>query len=258
MFPGFSTGEVLHEALVAPRSAIVPLPDTRIIERPGWWQILTPSLTRGGMNEIICDALPEGDAGAIIDEAIEQYRSLGLLFRWTIHPWTTPPDLGDRLARRGLVRSSSFAMARLTAGAGPADEGPITVEHVDLTNVDEFTRVMAGGWESDPAQLHPLHLRMLSDPANRNQLFLARYEGAAAAVGCYIALGRSAYLIGAVVLSPHRGRGLYRALVNARMRHASTRGIELATSVAMADTSAPVLARLGFERACEVTAYSNG
>jgi GNAT superfamily N-acetyltransferase len=254
---GFSTDEVLHELLVAPRAALVPLPDTRIIERPGWWQIVTPSLTRGGMNEVSSDEIPEDTADAIIDETIADYRRLGIRFRWNVRPGVKPADLAERLARRGLVRSESFAMARATSGVPESDGAGITVDEIDLANVDDFTRVLSEGWEMDPAPVDALHRRMLADPARRNQLFIARHEGTAAATAAYVALDRSAYLIGAVALPAFRGRGLYRALVHARLRHAAARGIRLATSNARATTSAPVLARLGFESVCPLQAFSN-
>jgi len=255
---GFSFEDLIDEALVAPRSALVLLPDTQIIERAGWWQIVTPSLTRGGMNEVACTELPEETADAIIDETIMQYKRLGLRFRWTIRPGTKPADLADRLARRGLIATESLVMARATAGA-PAEYEPfVTVEEVNLANVDDFTRVMAEGWGSDPAPLEALHRRMLASPESRNRLFLARYEGTAAAVASYVALKRSAYLIGGVALPAYRGRGLYRALVHARLRHAEARGLGLATSLARAETSAPILTRLGFEAVCAAPTFVNG
>ena len=258
MIPGFTRDELLHALLVAPRSAIVPLADTRIIERPGFWQIVTPSLTRGGMNDVMCTELPEETADAIIDETIASYERLGILFRWTIGPGTKPFDLADRLARRGLQRTESFGVARATSHAASAGAGAVTVEEVSLANVDEFTRVMAEGWKMDAAPLAPLHRRMLADPAQRNHLFLARHEGIAGGVGGYVALERSAHLIGAVALPGLRGRGLYRAIVDARLRHAEARGLALATSVARAETSAPILARLGFETVCSLSTFMNG
>lgn len=257
MIAGFSFEDILHEALVAPRSALVPLPDTQILERPGLWQMITPSLTRGGMNEVVCTELPEDTADQAIDEAIEPYRRLDLRFRWTVRPDSKPADLAERLARRGLLRSESLVMARATAGA-PSEYGEsVTVEEVDLAGVDELTRVMAEGWQVDPGPLGELHRRMLAAPAGRNRFFLARDEGTAAAVASYMAADRSAYLVGAVALPAHRGRGLYRALVHARLRDAESRGLKLATTVAKADTSAPILARLGFETVCTVPTYVN-
>jgi GNAT superfamily N-acetyltransferase len=99
---------------------------------------------------------------------------------------------------------------------------------------------------------------MLTEPARRHHLFIARHEGTAAAIGSYVALERSAYLNGGVVLPAFRGRGLYRALVHARLRDAHARGLALATSVARAETSAPILASLGFETVCSFTFFLNG
>lgn len=67
---------------------------------------------------------------------------------------------------------------------------------------------------------------------------------------------RSIYMMGGVVLPAFRGRGLYRALVDARLALARQRGIELATSLAKSDTSAPILERMGFETYCDLDAYS--
>jgi GNAT superfamily N-acetyltransferase len=257
MLAGFSREDLLHEVLVAPRAALVPLSDSRIIERPGWWQLVTPSLAQGGMNDITCTEIPEADADRIIDETIDSYVRQGIRFRWNVGPDVKPADLADRLARRGLQRSEALAMARATANAPPETEGALSVEEVNLANVEEFGRVMGEGWEVDPAPYDALHRRMLADPARRNRLFLARLDGAAAGTASYAALDRSAYLIGAVVLPAFRGRGLYRALVNARMRHAAALGLTLATSVARVETSAPILAHLGFETVCTVISFSN-
>lgn len=257
MIAGFSFEDILHEALVAPRGALVPLPDTQIIERPGWWQMITPSLTRGGMNEVACTELPEESADAVIDETLATYARQGLRFRWTVRPGARPADLAERLARRGLERSEALVMARSTAGAPAEYDEFVTVEEVGPANVDDFTRVMAEGWGAEPGPLDALHRRLLADPAGRNRLFLARHRGAAAATASYMASERSAYLVGAVALPAHRGRGLYRALVHARLRHAEARGLALATSVARAETSAPILARLGFETVCSVPSFFN-
>lgn len=257
MIAGFTPEEIVHEVLVAPRAALVPLPDTQVIERPGWWQLVTPSLARGGMNEVQCSELTDAEADATIDQTLAFYRGLDIHFRWMVAPGAKPADLAERLERRGLQRSESLVMACATSSAIGEDAPAITIEAVTLANVDDYTRVMAEGWGADAAALDPFHRKMLADPAGRNHLFLARREGAPAAVGSYMALERSAYLVGAVALASHRGRGLYRALVNARMRHAAGRGLPLATSLASATTSAPILTKLGFETVCSIATLSH-
>ncbi|HZI07411.1 MAG TPA: hypothetical protein VEZ71_25560, partial [Archangium sp.] len=139
--------ERLREVLESPRRAFIPLPDTRVIERPGWLQLVTPSLRQGGLNEVAYSALDETEADTVIDETLELYRRLGLRFRWNVGPDSRPADLAERLARRGLRQSEVLGMIRETAGA-PAEAGSdVTVELVDERTVEEFSRTMAEGWE---------------------------------------------------------------------------------------------------------------
>jgi GNAT superfamily N-acetyltransferase len=56
-----------------------------------------------------------------------------------------------------------------------------------------------------------------------------------------------AYLFGAQVFPAFRGRGIYRALVAARLGFLAARGVSLAVTQARAATSAPLLERFGFE-----------
>jgi GNAT superfamily N-acetyltransferase len=55
-----------------------------------------------------------------------------------------------------------------------------------------------------------------------------------------------AYLDGGAVLEPYRGRGLYRALVAARLTYAAEHGATLAFTQGRISTSSPILQRLGF------------
>lgn len=257
MVAGFSKEDIVYQALVAPRAGLVGRSDTQIIERPGWWQIVTPSFTQGGMNEVGCDELPAESCDELIDQTIESYKRLGLLFRWMLGPRTRPVDLAERLARHGLHRSESVAMACATASVVAEAPPAIRVSAVDLANVDDFTEVMAQGWQTSAAPLDELHRRMVDDPSGRHQLFVARHGERLGAAASYVALERSAYLIGAVTLPSCRGLGLYRALVHARLRHARERGLQLATTIARPETSAPILAQLGFTTVCSVPVFSN-
>ncbi|WNG47692.1 GNAT family N-acetyltransferase [Archangium minus] len=250
--------ERLREVLEPPRRAFIPLPDTQVIERPGWLQLITPSLRQGGLNEVAYSALDEKEADAVIDETLEVYRRLGLRFRWSVGPDSRPADLAERLERRGLRRSETLGMIRGTAEAPASPEGDVTVEQVDERTVEEYSRTMVEGWEmDDPAPLLAFNRLVLADPNDRHRLFLARYRGSPAGTAGLVAFERSVYLLGGVVLPAFRERGLYRALVTARLRYAAGRGIPFATSHARASTSAPLLERLGFETLCRFPMFSN-
>lgn len=63
-----------------------------------------------------------------------------------------------------------------------------------------------------------------------------------------------AYLAGGSTLAAWRKRGIYRALVAARARHATVRGTRYLT-VDASDDSAPILRRLGFKAVTTTTPY---
>ena len=69
-------------------------------------------------------------------------------------------------------------------------------------------------------------------------------------VGHYALAGTTVVQMGGVVLPAFRKRGVYRALVAARLADAAARGATLATCQARTETSASLLAKLGFEVVC--------
>jgi ribosomal protein S18 acetylase RimI-like enzyme len=241
--------ELVDEVIVTPRRAFPRLPDLQVIERPGWLQIVTPSMKTGGLNEVIYSLLDVRSADATIDAAIAMYRDLGLKFRWNAGPGSGPADLCERLERRGLAPSWGRGMARSTDDSGPVGD----VIEVDARTLEHYTQVMAAGWDGDGATLRSQHQHMLAN--GRHSLFVGYCDGVPVAAASYVAFERSAFLMGGVVLTPYRGRGLYRALVHKRLAHARARGITLATSHARESTSAPILEKIGFETVCRFPMY---
>jgi GNAT superfamily N-acetyltransferase len=241
--------DLLEEVIVTPRRAFPRLPDLRVIERPGWLQIITPSITTGGLNEVIYSRLDDAEADAAIDTAIAMYRDLGVKFRWNVAPGSSPADLGERLERRGLVASWGRGVARSTEGAGSV----ANVVEVDASTLDDYTHVQAAGWSFDADVLRRQQQHIFAE--GRYRFFVAYCDGVPAAAASYVPFARSAFMMAGVVLPASRGRGLYRALVQARLAHARARGIELATSHAREETSAPILEKLGFETVCRFAMY---
>jgi len=256
VLPAMSRDEILAEIIERPRDAFVPVPDLQIIERPGWRQLVTPSIKRGGLNEVSFARLADGEVDAVIDATIAQYRDLGCKFVWRVGPDSTPVDLPERLARRGLVHGVACGMARST-DMELVDDARITIEPVDRSNVDLYTRTMAAGWAMDSGPLAAVNEQVVRHGAPHH-LFLARFDGEPAATAGSVVFARSVYLLGGVTLDEFRGRGLYRALVATRLQHARARGVLLATSHARAETSAPILERLGFETLCRYDNFSSG
>lgn len=255
MPPAMTDDEVFDEVFVAVRRAFPLLPDLRVIERPGWLQIITPSVRSGGLNEVKHSALTGDDLDQVIDATIAGYRELGLRFRWNAGPGSAPAELGARLADRGLVASPGRGMARATTAPLGALDPAITVEPVTAASLAAYARVVATGWGFDHVATATTTLQIREAPGPAHRMFLARWRGEPAAAASYVALPRSAYLIGGVVLPDHRGRGLYRALVQARLTDAHAHGLALATSHAREATSAPILDGLGFATIARFAMY---
>lgn len=235
----------------APIGAHLVRPDTRIVERPGWYQVVTPSARDGTLNEVVESSLSaDDDVHAIVDRTIAEYAALGLPFRWVVDPASTR-DLGDVLVARGFREWGARAMT--------ADPRVDTIEEVrgvrvvevrDTRALEDFCRVVAVGWELDyHAELERFRA-VLSSTGRHRPTFVAYVDGEAVGAAGSVEHPRSHYLVGAVVLPALRGRGVYRALVRARLRCAAARGGTLVTTQAREATSAPVLERLGFETAC--------
>jgi GNAT superfamily N-acetyltransferase len=252
----WSREQLLREVVLAPRRAFVPLAGTRVIERPGWLQLITPSVPRGGFNDVAYSCLADDEADAVIDATIGEYARLGLEFRWFVGPDSGPADLADRLARRGLVRHEVSGMAcEIQAFDVPPVNPNVAVEQVDVGTEPEFSRVTALGWKMDEPALGAYHRHVLGQPERGHIMFLGRLDSEPAGTASYVAGAHSAYLMGGVVLPAFRGRGLYRALVHARLEHARTRGISLVTCQA-GRMSAPILERLGFETVCPFLVFT--
>jgi GNAT superfamily N-acetyltransferase len=247
--------ELLHELLVVTRRAYLPWSGTQVIERPGWLQLVTPSFSTGGINEVVYAQLDEHEADAVIDATIAQYRELGLRFRWTVTPDCRPHDLAQRLERRGLQRVEVVGMVRTTEPLGGSDDPELRVELVDAANLSEYIELLVTGWGAIAESAEALGREQLADPVARYAMFLARHRGRPVGAACHIAFERSVYLQGGFVLPEFRQRGVYRAMIAARLQHAAARGRGLATVIALRSSSAPLLEHLGFRRMVEFVSY---
>jgi GNAT superfamily N-acetyltransferase len=239
----------LDAAIRAPTGRAMLRPDSRVIERPGWHQVITPSAPGTLFNEIVLSQVEPEDADRVIDEVVAMYLAIGHPVKWCVGPWTRPADFGDRLARRGFTSWEIRGMVcetSLTIGR-PQD---VTVHQVDEATVEPYVALMLRGWSLPPDQA-PLeiesHLAALRARPREAHFFAAEVAGTTVGTTGLILRGDYAYLVGAQVLPEFRGRGIYRALVAARLAFLTRHGISLAVTHAREATSAPILDRLGFE-----------
>jgi len=235
--------------LRAPMGGELVRSDTRIIARPGWYQVVTPSAPGSVLNEIVLSQLEASEAEQAIDEAIALYRQTGHPTKWCVGSWTRPEDFGERLARRGFSSWDVRGMGCDTAVAGTAPRR-VTVGEVAEQGLDSYVAVEQQGWSlpfEDAQSQRAVYLAALRAHPRTVHLFAARLEGAVVGTAGLALRDGYAYLLGAQVLEAARGMGAYRALVAARLVFLRQRGIGYAVTQAREATSAPILEHLGFE-----------
>ena len=230
----------LRACIDAPLGPSASPPDVRVVARDGWFQRITPSARGSWQNEVLISRVAAEDAERVIDQVVAEYRALGKPTKWCTGPWTEPADFGERLARRGF---SSW----VTRGMGCATDARIAASETRVRlvetarDVDAYVRTNARAWSTaeDPVQ------RRAFEAALGNELvaFVAEDAGS----GAILLREGYGYLVGTAVDESARGRGVYRALVAARLAWLRERGIEYAVTQAREETSAPILEHLGFE-----------
>lgn len=241
----------IEETFLAPIGCAVMARDTRIVERDGWYQIITPSSGSVSGNEVVLSRVAARDADDVVRATIATYAAAGVPFRWSVGPLTEPADFGATLEAHGFRPSDGRGMATTPQDwTGAAPRADITVERITPDTLDDFLAASDTGWERavpvrDPAARRDDHVRALA--TGRFHMFVARRDGVLAGSAGFVTKERCAFLVAGAVLAAHRGAGVYRALLDERLRRIADLGLPLATTHARESTSAPILERLGFE-----------
>ncbi len=237
----------IAESFLAPVGSQLPADDLRVIERDGWYQTITPSTRSTQGNEVVYSRVAAAEAERVVRETIAEYAALGLPFKWCVGPLTEPSDFGALLERLGFTSWPIRGMAVEPQRWVPVTRPDVVIERVTAATFDDHFATVVRGWatEIEASGWKASMARRLA--GGRQLMYTARIAGEPVGTAGMILKERSVYLVGGNVLESHRGRGIYRALIDARLRDAADRGFSLATTQAREATSAPILERLGFE-----------
>lgn len=198
------------------------------------------------------------DVAAVLDDALDRVRTeladgtdLAELVAWV--RLDAPDGLESAIVTRGGVGDETVDVLARPAGERPdlalpadvdvrwADDIDTFVDSVHL-NADVF-----GGTRPERASL----ARLFADEQTKLRTggggaVVAYVDDAPVGTGGLTVAGPDGRLWGGGVLPEARGRGVYRALLAARLDYAAARGCELVIVKGRVETSGPILRRAGF------------
>lgn len=202
------------------------------------------------MSFVLYTDLDETTADAAIDDQLAFFLGNRQPFEWKVFAHDRPADMVERLVARGLQAEGPDAIMVLDLNAVPetllrppaADVRRLTdpAQLADIVTVLEPVWGESFDWVHERLGKHMMTPGLLS-------VYVAYVDAAPACAGwVYYSPSQFASLWGGSTLEAYRGRGLYTALMAARVQEARERGRRYVT-VDAGPMSKPILARHGFE-----------
>lgn len=237
-----------------------PAPGVEIIVTARYQITLQPDFPIPGPNSVSWIRCRPDEADEVIREARAAIAPHHLPVMWILDPGTEPHDLGDYLATLGVqpdrhAPESAVMVLPIDASVERAATSGLEIHDAlaDLATLSSADAVAAEAFMSevrgdDPDYTQMLERRRLNWLAAGNRhVLLATVDGEPAGTAGLTVYAQGAIINGGSVRPKFRGRGVYRALVAARLEIAR-RGGAAGLSVWGGPMSAPILTRLGFQK----------
>lgn len=232
---------------------------------PGMRRDVTDSIIRHvrpapGMSTIIFSDLDSTTADAVIREQIAYFRSINQSFAWKVCSGDQPSDLIERLRAHGCVIDEVEAVMVLDLAETPtALQAPISADVRAITKRTDLRDVIAVEhtvWNQNCDWITERLGDHLDIPGYLN-VYVAYIDERPASAGWIYFSEQSQFasLWGGSTIAEYRGRGLYTALLAARIQAAIRRGYRYVT-IDAGPMSRPIVARHGFHviaHACDCT-----
>lgn len=266
---------VISELFTAAYGTQILTRGTRVIQRPGWYQVVSPGSPVPARNEVIHSAIAPDKVEHVVSDVMAEYATIPTPFKWCMSPLTKPINLPEILTERGFsswrTRDMYFEIdvsdpqLPATTSHNRASDGLFSIESVTTQNLSEYIECFFQGWwldreatDADKASLKEDVLWAFEHQGGQASYYLARVGGEPAATAGLFLKEHSGYLTGGNILKRFRGGGLYRRLVNHRLRVIAESGRNLAITGARESTSAPLLEKLGFKTAFRTSVFQYG
>lgn len=228
------------------------------IEYPGLMKEVTGGVVRFSGpaehehgNFVLFGRFAERHSDEVIEEQIAHYARLGRPFEWRVCTHDVPPDMRERLMGHGFKPRQRDAVMVLNVRTAPA--ALLQPVEADVRRVTErsrlraLTRLLATEYGADFSGLEKLLAEDMAERPTYSSVYLA-YAGGQPVGAAWIQFppnSQFATLWGGTVATAYRGRGLYQALLAARLQESIHRGCGLLTVEATKQTR-PLAEKFGF------------
>jgi GNAT superfamily N-acetyltransferase len=165
----------------------------------------------------------------------------------------SPPGVEEALVEHGGTIDETLDVLALDLGAGQPDLGSHDVElrwGTDVVTARDAlsigVEVFGGAMPPDAEVYRTAAHEAVTLPVGRGGSVVAYVDGMPVGAGGISSRGPAAGLWGGAVLDDYRGRGIYRALLAARLDYAAAHYMTMALIKGRVETSGPILRRAGF------------
>jgi GNAT superfamily N-acetyltransferase len=238
--------------------ALYDVEQRRDVVYPGIQREVTPEVVRHVSRSkrdqgfVIYSQLGSSNVDDVIRQQIAHFSEVGQEFEWKVYVHDQPPDLKDRLAAHGFQVEEPEAIMVLEIALAPAILlKPIRHDVRRITTpqkIGDVIFVQEQVWETDFEGLAERLVDDLRYMPEQLSLYVA-YEDAVPVSTAWIYFhpgSQFASLWGGSTLPAYRQRGLYTALLAARLQEARQRGIPYLT-VDASPMSRSILEKHGFQ-----------
>ena len=212
------------------------------------------------LNPVLVTRLPADEADAAIDGLLADLRHRGAPFTWWLMPGSTPDDLADRLAARGLVADDAWPAMILSTDAmvDPPPVPGLEIRRVaDDKGLEDYRATFAPILSSSEAftdLLIEASRAIGYGPSVPEVHFVGYLEGRPVATVTLITAGGAAGLYNVTTTEQARGRGIGAAMTAAAVSESRERGLEVA-SLQASTMGRPLYERLGFRHVGDFVPY---
>lgn len=230
----------------------------KVLERSARWTWVPYDAVRVETVELTVVVTPQGKGSVLrfqdgdVDEAVRLARQSGArTLTFSVHEHTRPASLASQLRERGATVDNELDVSALDLTGGVPDLA--VPQGIEVRRVDD-PLLLADVYKVDGAAFGSPYPtkdfqradaeRLRTDPSVMR--YLAYAGGQTVGSAGLTQEGPVGLLWGGGVLEAFRGKGIYRALLHARLTEAVAQNSELALVKARVGTSAPILRRAGF------------